>query len=355
MSGLTCEVGTVRILLVVFSVQFTLMAVCSESAEPVPPQLMRWLGPQNWVRDTDGPVISLGLPGEFDDTHIFAPCVALEDGHFRMWFCGSTGRVAERVFHVGLADSRDGRQFVRSGRNPVFRFGTGSRSILTPTLLRSPDGSVLRQNGKLRMFFSSTDFPSGDGQHGLHEATSRDGVAWSTPSRLLLKNVYAPAVLKHPDGYRMWYTDVSQDPWVIRLALSADGRRWDVVPDPVLKPAQAWERSRLFYPAVLKVEGVYLMWYGSYWSAQSNKTAIGMAASLDGVKWYRSSHNPVLRPDPRRPWESHYTTSQSVIRRQDGSFRIWYASRKSPPFVNKYYAINTARWSGPGAAVPGVR
>jgi hypothetical protein len=26
---------------------------------------------------------------------------------------------------------------------------------------------------------------------------------------------------------------------------------------------------------------------------------------------------------------------------------MWYASRKQPPFVNKYFAINTARWAGP--------
>jgi len=65
------------------------------------------------------------------------------------------------------------------------------------------------------------------------------------------------------------------------------------------------------------------------------------------MRWHKSPHNPVLRPDPQRPWESHYTTSQSVLRLEDGSFRIWYASRKEPPFRNKYFAINTARWAGP--------
>jgi hypothetical protein len=33
----------------------------------------------------------------------------------------------------------------------------------------------------------------------------------------------------------------------------------------------------------------------------------------------------------------------------DGSFRYWYASRKAPPFLNLYFAINTARWTGPPA------
>jgi hypothetical protein len=28
----------------------------------------------------------------------------------------------------------------------------------------------------------------------------------------------------------------------------------------------------------------------------------------------------------------------------DGRFRIWYASRKAPPFHNLYFAINSAVW-----------
>jgi hypothetical protein len=323
----------------------------TEEALPqeTPPELSRWLSPQNWIRDTDGPVVSLGARGEFDDTHIFAPCVAHENDQFRMWFCGSTGRVADRVFYVGLASSKDGRKFTRHADNPVMRFGKGSKSVLTPTMLRSVDGSVLRVNGQLRMYFSSTDFPSGNGLHTLHVTTSSDGVRWSKPTMSLLENVYAPTILQDGDEYRMWFTDVGGPTWVMRMATSLDGLEWTQRSKPVLTLTQKWERSRLFYPCVLKADDVYLMWYGSYWSAQPNKTAIGIAASLDGIIWHKSEHNPVLKPDPARPWESHYTTSQSVIRAKDGSFRIWYASRKKPPFVNKYFAINTAKWSGPDA------
>jgi hypothetical protein len=273
--------------------------------------------------------------------------VANLDGTYHLWYCGSTGIVAERVFDLGLATSRDGRRFEKHSPNPVFRFGDGKHSILTATLLRRPDGSLLRENGKLRMWFSSTHFAGETGHHALYESQSSDGVHWSAPSASLLDHVYAPTILKEGRNYRMWYTDVSGDPWVMRLATSTDGQRWRVHPDPVLQPESQWEKSRLFYPAVLKADGVYLMWYGSYWSDRRNTTAIGLAASLDGYQWYRNPHNPVLRPVAERPWESHYTTSQSVIRQADGSFRIWYASRKQPPFVNKYFAINTATWEGP--------
>jgi len=312
-----------------------------------PVAVQRWLAPQNWVRDTQGPLLSLGEAGSFDDTHIFAPCVYREENEFRLFYCGSRGEVAKRVFALGLATSQDGRTFERRDATPVFTFGDGNHSILTPTLLRHLDGSPRREEGKLRMWFSSTDFTDKSGLHTLHETTSGDGIHWSKPSPALLENVYAPTILREGEGYRMWYTDVAEEPWVIRAATSADGRQWTVVTKSVLVIDQKWERDRLFYPTVVKDEGAYLMWYGTYWSAHRNKTALGFAASTDGLTWHKSPHNPVLRPDENRAWESHYTTSQSVMRLPDGTWRMWYASRKAPPFVNKYFAINTVTWVGP--------
>lgn len=311
----------------------------------VPAAVQSWLEtPQDWRRDTDGPIVSLGTPRTFDDTHIFAPLVAYENDQYRLWYCGSTASVQQRVFQLGLAQSQDGRSFHKHRQNPIYAFGDGKHSVLTPTLLRHPDGSLQREAGRLRMWFSSTWFSGGGGLHTLHQTTSSDGRSWSRPSAEQLRGVYAPTIIRDNHEYRMWYCDVAEDPWVIRHARSVDGVQWRVSPQPSLVVDQAWERNRLFYPTVLKINGTYQMWYGSYWSERANTTAIGFAASADGLAWHKHPGNPVLRPDPQRPWESHYVTSQSVMRLPDGSFRIWYASRKKPPFVNKYFAINTAIW-----------
>lgn len=310
-----------------------------------PATVRSWLGPQSWRRDTDGPILSLGRPGQFDDTHIFAPAVIRNDDLYLLWYCGSRGAVNQRVFQLGLATSSNGRDFTRHRGNAVFGFDDGLRSVLTPTLLRNIDGRALREDGRLRMWFSSTDFQDKSGLHTLHQSTSSDGITWSEPSEPLMNHVYAPCVLRDETEYRMWYTDVHSDPWVIRHATSKDGRRWRAAPEPCLTVDQTWESGRLFYPTVLKDQGVYLMWYGSYWKKRRSSTATGFAVSLDGLTWYKHPHNPVLRPDPKREWESHYVTSQSVMKLADGSFRIWYASRKKPPFINKYFAINTAVWT----------
>jgi hypothetical protein len=91
------------------------------------------------------------------------------------------------------------------------------------------------------------------------------------------------------------------------------------------------------------------MWYGSYSNSPGDEvtTALGFAFSRDGMHWEKNPHNPVFGPDPSRSWESHYTTSQTVLPLPDGSWRIWYATRPKPPFVHKYFAIGTARWNGP--------
>jgi len=309
---------------------------------------------QHWVHDTSGPIVSLGEPGAFDDTHLFAPCVMQENGVFYLYYCGSQKDVANRVFSMGLATSNDGVHFTKRPE-PVYDFGDGRHSILTPTLLRDPDGTVLREEGRLRMWFASTDFAGGTGEHTLHETTSEDGIHWTAPSPAQFDGIYAPTIIKEDDVYQMWYSDVSADPWIVRHAKSTDGKQWERTEDPCIVIDQDWERERLFYPAVIKHDNQYVMWYGSYWTAREATTAIGTAVSSDGLTWTKAPNNPVMTPDESRPWESHYTTSQSVLKLDDGSWRMWYASRKAPPFVNKYFAIGTARWEGPKPTVAEVQ
>jgi predicted GH43/DUF377 family glycosyl hydrolase len=328
----------------------------SHATAQVPSKLKRWLEPQDWKRDVDGPIVSLGKSGEFDDTHIFAPTVACDNGRYLLWYCGSQGFAHdlskkrmpdERVFHLGLATSKDGKRFEKHPGGPVYHLEDDNRSVLTPTVLRNPDGSVLRENGKIRMWFGSGTLGGGGRLQSIQATSSSDGIHWAKASPDLVVRAYAPTVIKTEQGYQMWYTVPGSYPWLMKHAKSDDGLKWTVTKEPVLKLSQSWEHDLQIYPAVMKFDDVYLMWYASYLHKDRETTAIGFAVSLDGIKWYKHPDNPVLRPDPTRSWESHYVSSQSVMRMPDGSFRMWYASRKKPPFTNLYYALNTARWSGP--------
>lgn len=305
--------------------------------------LDRWFCDQNWVRDTDGPCVSLGPDGAFDDMHVFGPAAIAKDGGFYLYHCGARGEVDKRVFRIGLSTSEDGIHFERHSNTPVLSFGDRP-SVLTPTFLRSSDGHALLENGRYRLWFSSTTFPPGV-VHTIHETTSVDGITWETPSARQVSNAaYAPTVMRDGDRYLMWFTDVLALPWTIKFAESADGHDWDVRPDPVMRLDKPWEHNRLVYPTVLKRDDTFLMWYGSYSEPEMKRTAISFAASEDGISWTKHPGNPVFEPDPSREWESHYTTSQSLLMFEDGSIRMWYASRTKPPFTHKYFAIGTALW-----------
>lgn len=303
---------------------------------------MRAFPEQAWVRDSDVPCVALGPTGSFDDMHLFAPAARVEGGKTYLYYCGSQGEVEDRVFRMGLSVSDDGRSFEKHEAAPVLEMGNGA-SVLTPTFLRDTDGTVIREDGRLRLWFSSTTFPPGI-VHTIHETTSEDGIAWSTPSDAQVTGAYAPTVIRDGDRYLMWYTDVTVDPWVFRFAESADGSSWTSHPEPVLAASQAWEADRLFYPTVIKRDGVYQMYYGSYQASNRQTTSIGFAVSEDGVRWEKDPSNPVFGPNPERDWESHYTTSQSIHVQPDGSLRMYYASRTKPPFTHKYFAIGTAVW-----------
>jgi hypothetical protein len=344
------------------SIGVLVLCVCVPAGVQAQQQLQHWLGPQDWVRDVAEPILSLGMPGAFDDTHLFAPTVAVDRGRFLLWYCGSRGQAHdlsphrvpdERVFKLGLATSPDGKHFDKHPGSPVLVLEDARRSVLTPTALRGPDGSVSREDGKMRLWFSSATLSGPNRRHTIHETSSDDGIHWSRPSAVLVDNAYAPAVIKTSRAYEMWYTEPGAYPWAIRHARSDDGHKWTITEKPVLEITQDWEHYLQIYPSVMWIDGVYLMWYASYLDDKRQTTAIGFAASLDGVTWHKHPQNPVLRPDPARAWESHYVSSHSVIRLPDGSYRIWYASRTAPPFTNLYFALNTARWTGPTTRADG--
>lgn len=361
-------------------------AVRAQNAEP--PGFAKWLQPMDWKRDRDVPVFTIGAKGEFDDMHILSPSVIYERGEYWMYYMGSTNDVIakglykpatdltddqkkriranehkDRIYKIGLARSKDGIRFTKHEGNPVLAFGDGRRGLLTPNFLRNPDGSVLRENGKLVMYFTAADMP-GDYKHVIHRATSDDGITWSAPSGPLIENAYAPTLMKEGSTYKMWFTAVDKRPWVMRYAESPDGLKWTVNPQPAMLPKeQKWEGAGgdlvilpvIVYPTVFKADGIYIALYGTFYETQ-HRTAIGFAVSADGLSWKKYEGNPVFTPNPNNDWESHFTSSQSILRLPDGSYRLWYGSRqgpipgsnpRNPSWAHMYYAVGTAHWSGP--------
>ncbi|MCP4786606.1 MAG: hypothetical protein GY903_07125 [Fuerstiella sp.] len=67
-------------------------------------------------------------------------------------------------------------------------------------------------------------------------------------------------------------------------------------------------------------------------------------------EWRRDTKGPVLRLGNQGEFDDTRVLGPCVAE-PDDTYHLWYASRKKPPFVNKYFALNTAIWSGPTAVV----
>ena len=104
--------------------------------------------------------------------------------------------------------------------------------------------------------------------------------------------------------------------------------------NPVLSPGLgtqgAWDGGALGTACVVKVEGVYHMYYEAWGvltveggKEQYDTLQIGHAVSLDGVHWAKDPSNPVVRRGSEGDWNMHGTWDPFVIY-EDGKFKMWF-------------------------------
>lgn len=112
-----------------------------------------------------------------------------------------------------------------------------------------------------------------------------------------------PSVLRDGNGFRMWLSggdarNLKRIVVEVYEAHSADGAHWNIDAEPVLRPSQSgWDSLRIETPSVIKVNGVYHMYYTGFDEAGANSgiSQIGHATSADGTHWKKDSANPVLQ------------------------------------------------------------
>jgi predicted GH43/DUF377 family glycosyl hydrolase len=184
------------------------------------------------------------------------------------------------------------------------------------------DMAVLDEGNTYRMYFSWRP------KRSIALVESSDGIYWSEP-RIVLGprsrfgwegRVNRPAVIKHKNNYHMWYTGQSKDRSWIGYATSLDGVRWQRASDkPVLSPEETWEGVAVMCPHVMwnEEKQLYEMWYSA--GEQYEPNAIGYATSRDSLNWKKLPGNPVFAADSKSKWEQHKVTGCQVIRQED-----WY-------------------------------
>ena len=178
-----------------------------------------------WEKYPANPVLDLGAPGTWEDSHVGDPNVLFDGTQYHMWY-GGNGR-------IGYATSFDGIVWEKYPDNPVLDLGApgtwDDASVGTPTVLF--DGT------KYQMWYTGSDV-SKPYPHRIGYATSFDGIVWEThPANPVLDvgpigtwedwYVGSPIVLFDGTQYQMWYKgyheEHSQGHWRIGYATSIPG------------------------------------------------------------------------------------------------------------------------------------
>lgn len=190
------------------------------------------------------------------------------------------------------------------------------------------------------MWYTGQVWEGGHGKSWIGIARSDDGVHFErfrvdpvlVPEADFEKeSVMNPFVMFENGKYKMWYAaGETYEPNVICYAESDDGIHWiKYSGNPIFRsnPEKEYEQERIGACDVLKEEdGSYLMFYIGY--RDIHTACICAARSKDGITgWERVPENPLVMPTPGT-WDADSCYKPTVVRADDGTYRLWYNGRR---------------------------
>jgi predicted GH43/DUF377 family glycosyl hydrolase len=118
-----------------------------------------------------------------------------------------------------------------------------------------------------------------------------------------------PSVV-YDDKYRMWFDAMNKNFYwdKIGYATSPDLKEWNNE-GPVLDRGSQneWDGKSVHHPCVIKHEGIYYMYYSGCAFGESGVVRnIGVAKSIDGLKWVKEKNNPIILAGDHFSWDGGY-------------------------------------------------
>ncbi|MET0372999.1 MAG: hypothetical protein ABW128_01930, partial [Rhizorhabdus sp.] len=191
-----------------------------------------------------------GQAGSFDEKAVDCPFVFRENGKFYLTYVGFDGH----GYQTGLCESDDLLHWRRKGvilardpADPVTRHNIACASILRENELTSP-GRLVKVDGRYVAAWHA--YPSA----GYEEGPAVIGLAWSDD---LMHWQRGPVILRAEDG--------------------AD-----------------WERGGLYKPYLVRIGGIYHLYYNAKTTGTPWKEQTGLATSTDLRTWTRHPDSPLL-------------------------------------------------------------
>ena len=206
--------------------------------------------------------------------------------------------------------------FVKYPCNPIFGGGELGTCF---------DVYVSRDKGRYRMDFSWRPKKS------LAVTFSDDGIHWEEPIITLAPRAESGweddlnrnCVIKVDGIYKMWYTGQARGHSFIGYAESEDGIRFRrVMDEPVLFCERAWEGFSVMNPCVLYENGKCRMWYAAGETYEPN--VLAYAESKDGLHWSKSPINPIFVKDTEHPYEADRIGGCYITKTEDMDYVMFY-------------------------------
>ena len=218
------------------------------------------------------PVIDVGPPGSWDETHVLDPATLFVNGEIFLYYTAVSPR-ADRA--ICLATSKDGIHFQKHPGNPVIIGG-------------APE--VVFHNGIFHLFFWKKRVTAAGYQ--IHLATSNDGRSFTEVHKAPVlevgpagcwdsHTVETPRIFSEGGVFYMVYcgSDRFNDyPFGAGLATSTDLLRWKKFNgNPIFTRGEqgAWDEGAIWFTTVENINGKYYMWYEGYGGGEARNVPYG--------------------------------------------------------------------------------
>lgn len=242
------------------------------------------------------PLLSLGVPGSFDDSGMMPSSVVSYQSVKYLYYIGWNVRNTVPYHNsVGLAISEDGgKTYHRYFDGPIM-----DRTATEPYFCATT--CVRIENGVWRNWYlSCTGWDNVAGlmepRYHLKYAESADGINWKREGRVAIDyssisegGIVRASVCKDDDMYRMWYSYRHQanyrteqaSSYRIGYAESCDGLVWKRKDNEVgiTTSPQGWDSFMQAYPEVIDVNGRRYMFYNGNGFGESG---FGFAECVEG-------------------------------------------------------------------------
>ena len=253
--------------------------------------------------------------------------------------------IRDGTYRIGLATSDDGLSWTPVGDDgTVFESAPGGRwdsgGVYSPSVLYDA------ASGRFEMWYGATAIGGTNYDIGFGYATSSDGIHWTraladpviTHGALGMWNeerIGPQDVVKVDGVYYLYYSATTLLPDFERqigCAASLDGIRWQDCPDnPIYSPDKdqaSFEGIESEWPNVIYSDDLWLMAYTGYLGGQGPLFRIGLAASADGQHWQRLSRDPII---PTLIGDDTHSTAGPVLYldRAAGLLWMWYGDSEA--------------------------